>query len=179
MPRRRTILFSAAFLFQFFAEKFLFMLFAALHVAFFARQAGVAHFVEPFGVAVNRDLPLDKRRAAQSKQNHGIDVRNQDQEAVLKKAVPVIDAALVAAARTEKQFIDGAPAEHGVKNREIRQREEKENPLPTDYPRQIQDSRNAHIAKPEKHGIHGSAVAAPDETRKSLFVTILSGLIIF
>lgn len=113
------------------------MLFAALHVALLTRQTGVAHFVKPFGVTVNRDFPLNERRAAQRKQDHGVDVRDQDQKAVLEKAVPVIDAALIAAARTEKQLVDGTPAEHGVKNRKIRQREEKENPLPADCSRQI------------------------------------------
>ena len=127
------------------------MLFAALHVAFFARQAGVAHFIKPFGVAVNRNLPLDKRRTAQRKQYNGVDIRDKNQKAVLKKAVPVINTAFVAAARTEKQLVDRTPAEHGVKNRKIRQSEEKENPLPTDYSRQIQNGRNAHITEPEKH----------------------------
>ena len=102
-------------------------------------------------MAVNGNLPLDKRSTAKRKQDNRVDIRNKDEKAVLKKAVPVINPALVAAARTEKQLVDRTPTEDSVKYRKIRQSKEKENPLSADYSRQIQNGRNAHICEPEKH----------------------------
>lgn len=78
------------FSFQLTAEKFLFMFLARFHVAFIARQTGVADFVKPFRVAVNGDFPFKKCCTAERKQNHRIHIRNQNQKAVLKETVPII-----------------------------------------------------------------------------------------
>lgn len=166
-------------MFQLTAEKLFAVLFTALHVAFIARQTGVAHFVKPFGVAVDGDFPFEKRSTAEQKQGHGIDIRNQDQKAVLKKAVPVVYPAFVAAVGFKKQLVDRTPAENGKKDGKIRKRKEKENPFPADYTRKIKGGRNAHIREPEKHRINRRTVIALDKRIELFLVQMLDGLIIF
>ena len=121
-------------------------------------------------MTVNGNFPFDQRSTAEQKQSDGINVRNEDQKAVLKKAVPVIDTAFVAAVCFEKQLVDRTPAENGEKDCKIRKRKEKENPFPTDSSHEIKNRRNTHIREPEQHRINRRTVIAFDKCVKLLFV---------
>ena len=78
------------------------MFFATFHIALVAGEAGVAHFVEAFGMAVYSDFPLYQGQATQGEQNDGVDIGNENQKTVLEKAVPIIDTTFVAATFSEK-----------------------------------------------------------------------------
>lgn len=141
-------------------EPFFLVLPAAVKVTVFTGKTGIAAFVKALRMQCMSNFPDYQGQHTEQNQCEGEYIGKEDQKAVLKKGVPVIDSAFHAAVRTNKDGMKRAPAEYGEEYGKIGESKQEK------YPDLIKKAVAEQIAgygekgKPEQHCTSSTPVIA-------------------